>query len=169
MATFATVKAEQGSRQKQGDEPKRVLKRAADDGEDEWADAFNPKYLTSPDLFQLEVNDLWFRRHILVQALIIMEFLLSLSAKSRGKLSTIKGQNKSVIYNDHLLSEENAKWASDMKKKIADYLKQGAEGPYFYRMVETVLSRDKNWVRWRKWTVPRSRYLRFRPRCLGRP
>ncbi len=36
-----------------------------------------------------------------------------------------------------------------MKDKIAAYLKLGAEGPYFYRMVETVLSRDKNWVRWK--------------------
>jgi THO complex subunit 1 len=36
-----------------------------------------------------------------------------------------------------------------MKKTIADYLRQGADGPYFYRMVETVLARDKNWVRWK--------------------
>lgn len=36
-----------------------------------------------------------------------------------------------------------------MKETIAEYLKQGYEGPYFYRMVETVLSRDKNWVRWK--------------------
>lgn len=36
-----------------------------------------------------------------------------------------------------------------MKKTIAEYLKQGNEGPFFYRMVETVLSRDKNWARWK--------------------
>ena len=36
-----------------------------------------------------------------------------------------------------------------MKKSIAEYLKQGLEGAFFYRMVETVLSRDKNWVRWK--------------------
>ena len=36
-----------------------------------------------------------------------------------------------------------------MKKSIADYLRQGSDGPYFYRMVETVLARDKNWVRWK--------------------
>jgi THO complex subunit 1 len=41
-----------------------------------------------------------------------------------------------------------------MKKSIADYLRQGAEGPYFYRMVETVLSRDKNWVRWKSENCP---------------
>jgi len=36
-----------------------------------------------------------------------------------------------------------------MKASVVDYLKQGFEGPYFFRMVETVLSRDKNWVRWK--------------------
>jgi THO complex subunit 1 len=36
-----------------------------------------------------------------------------------------------------------------MKRSIADYLKQGLEGAFFYRMVETVLSRDKNWARWK--------------------
>ena len=37
-------------------------------------------------------------------------------------------------------------WATEMKKSAADYLRQD---PFFYRMVETVLSRDKNWVRWK--------------------
>ena len=42
-----------------------------------------------------------------------------------------------------------AKWASQMKTDIAAYLQQGSEGKFFYRMVDTVLSRDKNWVRWK--------------------
>lgn len=41
-----------------------------------------------------------------------------------------------------------------MKKSIADYLKKGADGAFFYRMVETVLSRDKNWVRWKVENCP---------------
>jgi THO complex subunit 1 len=36
-----------------------------------------------------------------------------------------------------------------MKNSISSYLRLGMEGPYFLRMVETVLSRDKNWVRWK--------------------
>lgn len=36
-----------------------------------------------------------------------------------------------------------------MKQTISTYLRQGADGPYFFRMVETVLARDKNWVRWK--------------------
>lgn len=41
-----------------------------------------------------------------------------------------------------------------MKRSVAEYLRQGFEGPFFYRMVETVLSRDKNWVRWKVENCP---------------
>lgn len=36
-----------------------------------------------------------------------------------------------------------------MKERIASYLRSGLDGPYFYRTVETVLARDKNWVIWK--------------------
>lgn len=78
-----------------------------------------------------------------------MEFLLSVSPKGKEKIASIKTPNKSVSHSDQQLSEEDTNWVLDMKKKIADYLKLGPEGPYFYRMVETVLSRDKNWVHWK--------------------
>ncbi|KAF5587364.1 nuclear matrix p84 [Fusarium subglutinans] len=133
---------------------RRSLKRKRESGEeDESSNTFNPKYLTSKDLFDLEISDLSFRRHILVQALIIMDFLISLSTQARERLTEAlpanTSVNKAVMYSDQVLSDEDAEWASDMKKTIADYLRQGADGPYFYRMVETVLARDKNWVRWK--------------------
>ncbi|KAF9777183.1 hypothetical protein IL306_004547 [Fusarium sp. DS 682] len=82
-----------------------------------------------------------------------MDFLISLSAQARERLAealpATASINKAVMYSDQVLSDEDAKWASDMKKTIADYLRQGVDGPYFYRMVETVLARDKNWVRWK--------------------
>ena len=98
-----------------------------------------------------------------MQALILIDFLLSLTAKAKSKLEN--ESNKSVLYT-FTLSEEDvclslsilwhrvadplqAKWASQMKAEIAAYLQQGSEGKFFYRMVDTVLSRDKNWVRWK--------------------
>lgn len=37
-----------------------------------------------------------------------------------------------------------------MKDTISNYIKAShLDGPYFYRMVETVLARDKNWVFWK--------------------
>jgi THO complex subunit 1 len=41
-----------------------------------------------------------------------------------------------------------------MKTDIATYLQQGTEGKFYYRMVDTVLSRDKNWARWKAENCP---------------
>ena len=47
-----------------------------------------------------------------------------------------------------------AKWATAMKGKIASYLQDGPDGKFYYRMVDTVLTRDKNWVRWKLESCP---------------
>lgn len=119
-------------------------KRIADGTE--VATSFNPKYLTSRDLFDLEVSDTAFRRHVLVQALILLDFVLSLTPKSKARLAD--ATNKSVLYG-FTLNDEDTKWATTMRKNIEEYLQQGPGGKFYYRMVDTVLSRDKNWVRWK--------------------
>ncbi|KAI1005974.1 hypothetical protein K3495_g2250 [Podosphaera aphanis] len=153
MVMFKSVQKENGIDRtaKTADDPKRNNKRKRGQGDEGFANTFNPKYLTSRDLFELEISDLSFRRHILVQSLIVIDFMLSLSGKSKEKLAktTFENQNKSVMYTDQFLGEDETNWALEMKKFIAEYLKQSQDGPFFYRMVETVLSRDKNWVRWK--------------------
>ena len=128
------------------DERDRGAKRKQNSQEDHLSSSFNPKYLTSRDLFDLEISDLAFQRHILVQALILIDFMLSLTAKARKKLEYTS--NKSVLYN-FTLDEDNSKWASTMRSSIAAYLQDGLEGKFYFRMVDTVLSRDKNWVHWK--------------------
>ena len=51
-----------------------------------------------------KISDLAFRRHILVQALILLDFLLSLTPKAKKKLEHTS--NKSVLYS-YTLNEEN--------------------------------------------------------------
>jgi THO complex subunit 1 len=131
---------------------RRNLKRKR--GDADTASTFNPKYLTNRDLFDLEIHDIAFRRHILVQALIMLDFLLSLSPGSKTKFDGLA--NKSVLY-AFILSEEDTRWAQSMRSSIATYLQQGGngnEGKFYYRMVDTVLSRDKNWVRWKAENCP---------------
>lgn len=119
-------------------------KRQPDGGE--VGDNFNPKYLTSRDLFDLEVSDTAFRRHVLVQALILLDFMLSLTPKAKARLADLT--NKSVLYG-FVLNDEDANWALNMRKRIEGYLREGLGGNFYYRMVDTVLSRDKNWARWK--------------------
>ncbi len=148
MLKFKEVHQESPTRAniKVSDENRRGGKRKRNGQEDGLSASFNPKYLTSRDLFNLEISDLAFRRHILVQALILVDFLLSLTPKAKKKLG--QTSNKSVLH-AYTLSEENATWAHGMRNDIATYLQQGPEGKFYYRMVDTVVSRDKNWVHWK--------------------
>lgn len=55
---------------------------------------------------------------------------------------------------EYTVSQTDADWALAMRRSISSYLTDGQlkgdqEGKYYHRMVETVLSRDKNWVRWK--------------------
>ncbi|KAK0623627.1 THO complex subunit 1 transcription elongation factor-domain-containing protein [Immersiella caudata] len=155
LAVFQAIQPEQPSRsrekpEKQIEENSESLKRKRDDKGDELAGGFNPKYLTSRDLFGLEISDIAFRRNILIQALIVMEFLLGFSPAAKEKLSNIATPNKSVMYSDHKLSEEDTEWVTKTKKLVEKQLKTGSlEASYFHRVVDTVVRRDKNWVRWK--------------------
>lgn len=122
-------------------------KRKHDERDTGLSSTFNPKYLTSKDLFKLEVSDVTFQRHILVQALILIEFVLSLTASAKKKGENIKTQ-RSMLYN-YTLSEEDAAWAIGMRTQIGNYLRNDGEGRLYHRMVDTILTRDKNWVRWK--------------------
>ena len=159
LAKFKEVQREQDARSGSGkihDEAvaaRAGVKRKRDDGNANGAGAssYNPKYLTNRDLFELEISDLSFRRHVLVQALVLAEFLLGQTPKAKARLASLK--NKSVIY-EFTLDEGDAEWVRRVKAEIAGYLQAGAEGKFYYRMVDTVLARDKNWVHWKAESCP---------------
>ncbi|KAI1335174.1 THO complex subunit 1 transcription elongation factor-domain-containing protein [Xylariaceae sp. FL0016] len=113
----------------------------------------NPKYLTSRELFELEVSDLYFRRHILIQAFIILDFLLSLTPQAKAKIANVT-RNRAVVYAEQTFGEEDAKWARTMKERITTYIQAEVDGYFFFRVVESVISRDKGWVRWKVENCP---------------
>ncbi|KAF2000091.1 hypothetical protein P154DRAFT_208921 [Amniculicola lignicola CBS 123094] len=123
-----------------------------DDKRNNFTSTFTPKYLTSRDLFKLELSDLAFQRHILVQALILVDFLLTLREESKKK-PFYQSSQKAMQYS-FTLGEQQTEWALGIKTSIANYLQDGPDGKFYYRMVDTVLSRDKNWVRWKMENCP---------------
>ncbi|KAL8917749.1 MAG: hypothetical protein Q9208_007801 [Pyrenodesmia sp. 3 TL-2023] len=149
-----TLKRKRSNLEIDQQQPKRQKSELDDNQQTKLAStSFNPRYLTSRDLFSLELSDPTFRRHILVQSLILVDFLLSLNPKSKRKLEGKKAPNKSVLYS-YSLSESDTAWAIATRAEIAIYLQAGAEGKFYYRMVDTVLSRDKNWVHWKADSCP---------------
>lgn len=123
-------------------------------GTKEVVDNYNPKYLTSRDLFDLELSDLAFQRHILVQALILIDFLLSLTDKSKQRLPALDDKKRNDVIFGFTLGEKDTEWAVATKSTINTYLQSTWEGKLFARMVETVLARDKNWIRWKIESCP---------------
>lgn len=148
-----TVQTRSSENSHRGTKRKSTDDDAVIETKDQFADNYNPKYLTSRELFDLELSDLAFQRHILVQALILLHFLLSLTEQSKSKLATLDVVNKSMLLS-FTLSDEDTKWALSTRKTIKQSLQSTADGRFYDRMVETVLARDKNWVRWKVESCP---------------
>lgn len=124
-----------------------------DSSSDHFADQYNPKYLTSRDLFDLELSDQSFQRHVMVQSLILIDFLLSLTEKAKKRLASLETPNKSMLYS-FTLNDDDSKWATTTRQAISTYLSTTLDGKLFNRMVDTVLARDKNWIRWKVESCP---------------
>lgn len=101
--------------------------------EDEAAN-FSIKYLTSPKLMGLELKDPNFRRHILVQCLILFDYL-----KAPGK-------NDKDLPSETM--KEEIKNCEERVKKLLDVTPP--RGKEFLRSIEHILERERNWVWWKR-------------------
>lgn len=96
--------------------------------------AFKIKYLTSSKLMSLELKDPGFRRHILVQCLIIFDYLKTPSKTDKEGLR-------------ELLREEVKVMEERVKKLLEITPPKGKE---FLANVEQILEREQNWVWWKR-------------------
>ncbi|XP_022746368.1 THO complex subunit 1 isoform X1 [Durio zibethinus] len=105
----------------------------ADNNLEEEATTFNIKYLTSSKLMGLELKDPSFRRHILLQCLILFDYL-----KAPGKND--KDSSESM--------KEEIKSCEDRVKKLLELTPP--KGKDFLHSIEHILEREKNWVWWKR-------------------
>ncbi|XP_073024075.1 THO complex subunit 1 isoform X2 [Primulina eburnea] len=101
---------------------------------DEGASNFSIKYLTSSKLMGLELKDPSFRRHILVQCLILFDYL-----KAPGK-------NDKDLPSDAM--KEEMKTCEERVKKLLEMTPP--RGKDFLHSIEHILEREKNWVWWKR-------------------
>lgn len=143
-----------------------VTTTASNHGDDDYF----PKYLTGRNLLEYEVRDEKFRRHVLVQYLILFQYLLGFTAAQREKAAAWKNQalaNSTTF----VLDEADDRWLRDTWKEIVMQLKQthtavsskssskanGAanamktteEGRVFSDSVLQVLRREQRWLNWK--------------------
>ncbi|KAF9624058.1 hypothetical protein IFM89_007756 [Coptis chinensis] len=102
--------------------------------EEEESAAFNIKYLTSSKLMGLELKDPSFRRDILVQCLILFDYL-----KAPGK-NEKDGPSESM--------KEEIKSCEERVKKLLELIPPN--GKDFLHSIEHILERERNWVWWKR-------------------
>ncbi|KAJ8755853.1 hypothetical protein K2173_024398 [Erythroxylum novogranatense] len=101
---------------------------------EEEAATFNIKYLTSSKLMGLELKDSSFRRHVLVQCLILFDYL-----KAPGK-------NDKDLTSESM--KEEIKSCEERVKKLLEMTPP--KGKDFLHKIEHILEREKNWVWWKR-------------------
>lgn len=98
------------------------------------------KYLTSEKLINLQLSDVHFRRHILIQIMIIFQYLLG----------DVKFKNQSQN-----LSDSQALWIEDTKKKVVKLLEETPpNGLQFCEYILHALKREENWIKWKNEGCP---------------
>ncbi|XP_053323042.1 THO complex subunit 1 isoform X4 [Spea bombifrons] len=98
------------------------------------------KFLTSEKLMDLQLSDSNFRRHILLQYLILFQYL--------------KGQVKFKSSNYVLLDEQSI-WIEDTTKIVYQLLSEiPPDGDKFSKMVEHILNTEENWNSWKNEGCP---------------
>ncbi|KAJ3520430.1 hypothetical protein NMY22_g12764 [Coprinellus aureogranulatus] len=108
---------------------------------------FFAKFLTSPDLLDLEIADTHFRRQFLLQLLILLNHLLTFTKEAKETWATSRNRSLQM---DFTLEPPDAEWVQEWIKKAMEELKQTTpNGRQFADTVSTILEREKNWIRWK--------------------
>ncbi|KAI8980599.1 UDP-glucose 4-epimerase [Trametes punicea] len=115
-------------------------------------DYYFAKYLTSPELLDLEIADTHFRRQFLFQLLILLHHLLTFTQNAKDKWANYR--NRSLLFN-FTLEPADAQWVQETITRAMEELRQTApNGRMFAETVQVILEREKNWVRWKNDLCP---------------
>nr|CAI5846650.1 unnamed protein product [Callosobruchus analis] len=103
-------------------------------------EGYFPKYLTSQKLLELQLYDVNFRRSVLLQFLIVFQYLTS----------TVKFKSDSFE-----LKNDQKEWISTTTDKIYNLLRDTPpDGDRFAQIVKHVLSREELWNAWKNDSCP---------------
>ncbi|KAF8131614.1 THO complex subunit 1 transcription elongation factor-domain-containing protein [Boletus edulis] len=125
------------------------LKRKRDEPGEETntSDYFFAKFLTSPDLLNLEIADTHFRRQVIFQLVILLNHLLSFTKSAKATWATPRNRSLQM---DFTLEPADVQWVQDtIVKATAELRSTAPNGPAFADTVNTILEREKNWVKWK--------------------
>ncbi|KAI1791959.1 UDP-glucose 4-epimerase [Ganoderma leucocontextum] len=130
--------------------PAGPLKRKRDAGAVEGptkSEYYFAKYLTSPELLDLEVADTHFRRQFLFQLLILLNHLLTFTKTAKATWASTRNRSLQI---DFTLEPDDAQWVQETITRTTEELRQTApNGRAFSETVQVILEREKNWMKWK--------------------
>lgn len=98
-------------------------------------DQYFAKYLTNQNLLSLQLNDSNFRRYVLLQFLIIFQYLQT----------SVKFKTENQV-----LSTDQTKWIDEHRRKVFSLLEETPpNGKEFKTSVKSILKRELIWIRWK--------------------
>ncbi|CAG7854144.1 SubName: Full=Related to nuclear matrix protein p84 {ECO:0000313/EMBL:CCA68937.1} [Serendipita indica DSM 11827] len=115
--------------------------------QDEHADYAFAKYLSSPELLELEIADTNFRRQFLFQLLILLQYLRSFTEQEKAKHPEVKMRPFNV---DFTLPESEENWVKEVNSRVMLELRTTTpDGRAFEEIIRIILERESNWVNWK--------------------
>ncbi|KAK0199086.1 THO complex subunit 1 transcription elongation factor-domain-containing protein [Armillaria mellea] len=118
-----------------------------DTGEETVTDYFFAKFLTSPDLLDLELKDTHFRRQFLFQLVILLSHLFTFVKSAKEKWATVRNRS---LHMDFTLEAADIQWVQETFNKTMEELRQTTpNGRAFADTVGVILEREKNWIKWK--------------------
>lgn len=137
LKSFRLEDAKEREKEKQ---PPQSTKDSTTDEEETDLDSYFSKYLTSEKLLNLQLNDSNFRRQILIQFLIMFQYL-----NADTKFKTQQQQ----------VSDEQFQWVRSASKRVNELLRETPPcGSKFVTNVRKILEREEIWNKWKNEGCP---------------
>ncbi|CAO3644847.1 unnamed protein product [Cunninghamella blakesleeana] len=113
-----------------------------------------PRLLTSRKLLDLEIEDVRFRRNVILQFLILFQYLSGFSQNEKENtrnLLAARGANKqSLIQPSYTVTDEQMEWVKEMETSLTGLLRlMKPHGSLYTDIVMIVLKHERNWIIWK--------------------
>ncbi len=115
-------------------------------GEDGEESSFFPKYLTGRRILASELRDASFRRQVLVQFLILLQYILEYNPRRRAVWANARNQ---TIKKPYILTEPQVEWCSSAWKTAQALLREIPGVDSYAASTTQTLRREHNWVQWK--------------------
>lgn len=110
-------------------------------------DATYPAFLSARHLFPYQLQDMAFRRHFLVQCLVVFQYLLGQTHAGRERA---QDWTNKLLLQTHELSDSDEHWTRKTWRQVQNLLRDsGPDGRAVLDVVLNVLRRESAWVQWK--------------------